>query len=692
MVKPMTAPAHPPNHLVHETSPYLRQHAYNPVAWYPWGEAALQEARKLDRPIFLSIGYAACHWCHVMERESFEDSEVAALLNASFISIKVDREERPDLDQIYMTAVQIMTRHGGWPMSVFLTPSLQPFYGGTYFPPTDRHGLPSFGRVLAAVADAWKNRRAELESQAKDLTGHVHASMQVEAQAGELDEGLLRRAGDYLRRAYDPMYGGFGQAPKFPHPMDLRLLLRLARRFDDEGALQMATATLDHMARGGMYDQLGGGFHRYSTDARWLAPHFEKMLYDNALLSVTYLEAFQVTGNPFYREVVDETLAYVAREMISPQGAFFSTQDADSEGVEGKFFVWSRAEIDALLGPEEAELFRGVYDVSAEGNWEGHNILNRNRSDEQEAALLNMDVAELRRRLRASRQKLFERREQRIKPGLDDKILTSWNALMISAFAQAGRLLDNADHVARAVAAADYLLHRMRMADGRLFRTSLPGDGQPRLNGYLEDYAYLIDALVSLYEATFEPRWIDAANQLTEVLFDQCWDEQDGGFFYTGKAHEQLIARGKDPHDNATPSGNAVAATALLRLGALTGDRRVLDRAEQTLRLFRGVMADMPAAAGQMLIALDFQLGPVTEVVVVGERPDVRPAVALLTRGFRPHQMLAWRPAEPAAAALAEKSIPLLVGREPRGLVTTYVCRNFTCAAPIVGVEGLETL
>jgi uncharacterized protein YyaL (SSP411 family) len=688
----MTAPTHPANRLIEETSPYLRQHAHNPVNWYAWGEDALRRARELDRPIFLSIGYSACHWCHVMERESFEDEATARVLNDHFVSIKVDREERPDLDQIYMTAVQLMTRHGGWPMSVFLTPDLHPFYGGTYFPPADRHGLPSFRRVLLAVADAWQNRRAELLAQAKDLSVHVQQAMQIDAQPGALDDGLLRGVGNYLRQAFDPTYGGFGRAPKFPHPMDLRLLLRLWQRFGDDDALRMATTTLDHMARGGIYDQLGGGFHRYSTDARWLAPHFEKMLYDNGLLTVAYLEAYQATANMLYRQIVEETLAYVAREMTSPAGAFYSTQDADSEGEEGKFFVWSRAEVETVLGPDEAALFCDVHDVTPEGNWEGHNILHRSRSDEQEAAVLKLPIDELRRRLHDSRRKLFQRRAERVKPGLDDKVLTSWNALMIGAFARAGAVLDNESYIRRAVDAADYLLHRMRSTDGRLYRTSLVDAAQPRLNGYLEDYAYFIDALVSVYEATFTPRWIAAAQNLADILFEQFWDERDGGFFYTGKDHEQLISRGKDPHDNATPSGNAMAVTALLRLGALTGDRRVLERAERTLQMFRGLMADTPAATGQMLIALDFYLGPVAEVVVVGQmdRPEVQEALRLLRGGFRPRHVLAWRGADDAGAEQAQKHVPLVAGRAPKGDVTTYICRGFACEAPLVGLEALR--
>jgi uncharacterized protein len=678
------------NRLIHETSPYLKQHAHNPVDWFPWGEEALRRARELDRPIFLSIGYSACHWCHVMEHESFEDPEIGKLLNENFISIKVDREERPDLDQIYMTAVQIMTRHGGWPMSVFLTPGLKPFYGGTYFPPDDRHGLPSFRRVLMSVAQAWAEQRQGIEEQAGGLTDHLQAVMRLEPEHGELSDQLLRRAAGNLRGRFDSTYGGFGPAPKFPHPMDLKLLLRCWQRFGDDGALAIVEKTLTEMARGGIYDHLGGGFHRYSTDARWLVPHFEKMLYDNALLTSAYVEAFQATRNPFYRRVAEETIQYVLGEMTREDGPFFSTQDADSEGVEGKFFVWSEDEIERILGKSEAELFGAVYDVTAEGNWEGHNILHRTRGDEQEAKMLGVPLEELQRRLRESREKLFVVRSRRVWPGRDDKILASWNGLMIGALAQAAQALAEPKYAAAASKAADFVLNKMRTPDGRLLHTAFAGS-EAKLNGYLEDYAYLLDGLVSLYEATFETRWLESALDIARVMIEQCWDEADGGFFFTGKDHEQLIARSKDPHDNATPSGNAMAATGLSRLAKLTGRRDLEEKAERTLNLFHGLMSTAPAAAGQMLIALDFHLGPVQEFAVVGEldNEEARRVLHLIREPFRPSKVVCWKRGV-GTSEPAEKVVPLLQNRNAQGLVTTYICENMTCRAPIVGGRALE--
>ncbi|MSQ96950.1 MAG: thioredoxin domain-containing protein [Gemmataceae bacterium] len=679
-----------PNRLLHETSPYLKQHAHNPVDWFPWGEEALRQAKELDRPIFLSIGYSACHWCHVMEHESFEDPAVGKILGEHFISIKVDREERPDLDQIYMTAVQLLTQHGGWPMSVFLTPDLKPFYGGTYFPPTDRHGLPAFKNLVAALADAWKNRRAEIDSSSANIVNAVQESMRLDPAAGApqtgervFAEALLRNAGHSLQRAFDTVHGGFGRAPKFPHPMELRLLLRIAKRFGDDSALEMVTKSLDQMALGGIYDQLGGGFHRYSTDERWLAPHFEKMLYDNALLSMAYLEAYLVTGNDFYRAIVEETLAYVLREMTSPDGAFYSTQDADSEGVEGKFFVWTLAEIQTVLGPDDAKFFASIYDVTAAGNWEGHNILHLSRPLDIEGKMLPMPIDDLKARVQRCKDKLFAVRSQRIWPGRDEKILTAWNALMIASFAKAAQVLEKPEYAQAATRAADFLLTRMRRADGRLFRTTL-GAAPPKLNGYLEDYAYLADALVTLYEATFEPRWIASALQLSDILFTQFWDEADGGFYFTSRDHEMLIARNKDPHDNATPSGNSMAVIALLRLAKLTGDAHLAEMAERTLHLFGGLMGRSPMAAGQMLNALDFHLGPVKEIAVVGDakNAEVIEVLRLLRRPFRPNQVVAWK------AKDGDGGVSLLKDRVALGEVTTYVCEKFACQAPIVGAKA----
>jgi uncharacterized protein YyaL (SSP411 family) len=678
------------NHLALETSPYLRQHAHNPVDWYPWGPEALERARRLDRPIFLSIGYSACHWCHVMEHESFEDPETARFLNEHFVSIKVDREERPDLDQIYMTAVQMLTGQGGWPMSMFLTPDLKPFYGGTYFPPDERYGRPSFKRVLQSLAEAWETRRDELVQSAGQITEHLRGAGRLETSGQGLDAGLIRNAVGALGRAFDAVYGGFGPAPKFPHPMDLRLLLRAWKRFGDDQALEMARLTLDRMAMGGMYDHLGGGFHRYSTDERWLVPHFEKMLYDNALLTVAYVEGYQATGAAFYREVVEETLGYVLREMTGPEGAFYSTQDADSEGAEGKFFVWSAREIRDVLGDDLGEVFGDVYGVEPEGYWEGHNILHRTKTYEQQARLMKLPEADLRRRLGEAKARLFAVRSKRVWPGRDEKVLTAWNGLMIDALAQAAQALEAPAYAEAAGRAADFLLRKMRGPDGRVLRTYSSG-AEPKLNAYLEDYAFLVNALVSLYEATFVPRRIEAALDLAEVMIDQFWDPNQGGFFYTGRDHEVLIARTKDVHDSSTPSGNSMAVTALLRLAKLTGRLDLMEKAEATLKLFRGLMAQSPTAAGQMLVALDFFLGPVQEFAVVGDpaAEETQQVLRAIRTGFRPDKVVALRPAA-GAAARAEELLPVLEGKNPLGAVTTYVCQNFTCQAPLVGVMAVE--
>ncbi|HYT93319.1 MAG TPA: thioredoxin domain-containing protein [Gemmataceae bacterium] len=685
----MTQPPAFTNRLLHETSPYLRQHAHNPVDWYPWGEEALRRARDLDRPIFLSIGYSACHWCHVMEHESFEDPEVGRLLNEHFVPIKVDREERPDLDQIYMTAVQLLTRHGGWPMSVFLTPDLKPFHGGTYYPPDDRYGdqMPSFKRLLHAIIDAWQTRRPEIGEVSQRLSEDIRTATYLEPGAEQLSEATLRNAVADLRHAFDPMHGGFGVAPKFPHPMDLRLLLRIWKRFGDDDALQMVRRTLDGMALGGMYDHLGGGFHRYSTDRQWLVPHFEKMLYDNALLAVAYLEAYQAVGEPLYRGVVEETLHYVLREMTSPDGPFYSTQDADSEGEEGKFFVWSLAEVEQVLGKDLAQPFAAVYDVTLAGNWEGKNILHRS----PEAHGLQPVGLELRARLDEAKKKLFTVRSGRIWPGRDEKVLTSWNGLMISAFARASRVFQSAEYLEAATRAADFILEKMRTPDGRLLRTWGAGS-EPKLNAYLEDYAFLLDALVDVYEATNGgTQYLEAALELAGVMYRQFWDEDEGGFFYTGRDHEELIARTKDPQDSSVPSANGMAVTALLRLAKLTARPDLEGLAVRTLLLFSKLLTASPRAAGQMLMALDFRLGPVQEFVVVGDRDvdDMWEVLRLISSRFRPNHVLAVK-SQPGTSPHEEKLVPLLAGKSAEGNVTTYVCENFACQTPLVGVEAAK--
>jgi uncharacterized protein YyaL (SSP411 family) len=592
----------------------------------------------------------------------------------------------------------MLSGQGGWPMSVFLTPDLRPFYGGTYYPPDDRYGRPGFKRILLSLIDAWRNNRPRIGEVSAEVTANLGHERLLRPAEGALDASLIRNAVVESSHRFDPRHGGFGDAPKFPHPMDLRLLLRAWKRFDDDSALHMARLTLDRMAMGGIYDHLGGGFARYSTDERWLAPHFEKMLYDNALLTSAYVEAYQATREPAYREVVEETLAWVRREMTSPEGPFYSTLDADSEGKEGKFYVWSQREVEEVLGKELADTFTYVYGVQPLGNWQdphdpndpdGKNILHRTKTDEQEARMLGLSVEELRRRLDASKGKLFEVRSKRVWPGRDEKTLTSWNGLMIGAFALAAQALDNTGYAEAASRAADFIVTRMRTPDGRLLRTWSAGS-EPKLNAYLEDYSFLIDGLVSLYEATFEPRWIESALDLARVMVEQFWDDAQGGFFYTGRDHERLIARNKDPLDNAVPSGNSMAATGLLRLAKLTGRADLFAKAEATLQLYRGLLAEHPMAAGQALAALDFYLGPVQEFAVAGDpdAEDTRRVLRAVRGGFRPNKVVALKP--PAAPPGLDEVIPLLGGKTAAGTVTTYVCENFACQAPLVGAEAAE--
>ncbi|WP_250846905.1 thioredoxin domain-containing protein [Aquisphaera insulae] len=677
------------NRLAGETSPYLLQHAHNPVDWYPWGPEALARAKAEDRPIFLSIGYSACHWCHVMERESFEDPDIAALMNEHFINVKVDREERPDLDQIYMSAVQAMTGHGGWPMSVFLTPDLQPFFGGTYFPPTDARGMAGFPRVLLGVHRAWLERRPEILSSAAGMTEQLRAMESLApGKPGGLTFGHIDAAARKLLEHFDARHGGFGDAPKFPHPMDLRLLLRQHARTGDNRALQAVRLTLDKMARGGIYDHLGGGFARYSTDDRWLVPHFEKMLYDNALLATTYVEAYQLTGDMEYAHVATETLYYVLGRMTDPAGGFYSTEDADSEGVEGKYYVWTLAEVLEILGPERGKTFAEVYDVTESGNWEHRNILNLPRPLSEIATQHNLNELSLFSTLAQDRAKLLAVRDRRVPPAKDTKILTSWNGLMIAAMAVAGRAIIFPKFVEAASRAAGFLLDNLRGEDGRLLHTYK--DGVARLNGYLDDYANLIDGLTRLYEATGEPRWIVAAIELSDVMIAEFADESQGGFHYTGKSHEALLTRPKDHFDNATPSGNAMAATALLRLAALTGREDLHRTGRRALDAVQVVIETVPAASGQSLIALDFDLSPVQELAIVApdDDPEMVGAMKAVYRPFLPHVVVA--PATASQATTLAGQVPLLKDRPARdGKLTTYVCERFACKEPVIGLAGL---
>jgi uncharacterized protein YyaL (SSP411 family) len=630
------------NRLAGETSPYLLQHADNPVDWYPWGDEALARARAEDRPILLSIGYAACHWCHVMEHESFEDEQTAGLMNERFVNVKVDREERPDLDAVYMDAVVALTGHGGWPMTVFLTPDGEPFLGGTYFPPEPRHGLPSFRQVLAAVSDAYRERRGEVAHQARALTEAIARSAEAEPSREPLTSGALSEAARGLRQGFDPIWGGWGHAPKFPPAATLEFLLRR----DDEESLAMVLTTLDGMAAGGMYDLVGGGFHRYSVDAEWLVPHFEKMLYDNALLASTYLHGWVVTGKERYRRVAEHTLDYMLRELRLPEGGFASAQDADTEGVEGLTFTWTAEE------GAPAELLRPFED--------GRSIIRGELDDETRAELL-------------------ERRAERPQPLRDDKAIASWNGLALAALAEAGRRLERDDFVAAAVELAEFLVGPLSDGEGRLHRTWR--EGVAKGTGFLDDYANVAQGLYELHVATGELRWLHESRRLAMLAVELFGDGERGGFFMTPVHGEQLVARKKDFDDNPTPSGNSMLAFVLLRLARIWGDDELERQAVGVFRLVHPLLARAPQAFGWALCALDLHLSPPRELALVAEPSDELARVALA--GLDPNAVVAFGPAD---------DVPLLAGKtRVDGKPTLYVCERFACQAPVTEANQILT-
>jgi uncharacterized protein len=663
------------NRLARETSPYLLQHAHNPVDWYPWGEEALARARAEDKPILLSVGYSACHWCHVMEHESFENPDIAAVMNRHFVNVKVDREERPDVDHIYMQAVQSLTGRGGWPMTVFLAPDGTPFYGGTYFPPTDRHGLPGLPRLLEGIAEAWRNRRGEVIEAGRRISEHLGQSERLRGSVQLLTDDVLFAAFQSLSGQFDDAQGGLGGAPKFPQPMIWDFVLRMWTRTGNPRARQMVTTTLTRMARGGMYDQLGGGFARYSVDEHWLVPHFEKMLYDNAQLASLYLAGWLAFADPEYRRITEETLDYILREMTDPAGGFYSAQDADSEGHEGKFFVWTEEEIRSLLPPPDAEAALRYWGVDRGPNFEGKNILFVAEEPAPE-------------QIAAARRQLFDARERRVHPGRDDKVLASWNGLACRAFAEAGRALGRADYVAAAVRNANFVLTAMR-SGGRLQRTWKGGEA--KLNGYLEDHAMVALALVAVYEATFERRWLDEARALADVMLALFWDDAIEGFYDTGKDHEALIVRPRNLYDNAVPCGSSVAIEALLRLALLLGEPRYEDNAVKALRPMADLMSRYGAGFGRFLGALDFHLGPVVEVALIAApQGGWSPLAEEVFGRYLPNRAVVGAVEGDRKTAAG---IPLLEGRGTLdGRVTGYVCRNYACQLPTTepGVLGSE--
>jgi uncharacterized protein YyaL (SSP411 family) len=673
------------NRLANETSPYLLQHAHNPVDWYPWSEEALERARREDKPILLSIGYAACHWCHVMERESFEDDATARLMNEHFVNVKVDREERPDLDSIYMSAVQAMTGHGGWPMTMFLTPEGVPFFGGTYFPPADRMGMPSFRRVLAGVADAYHNRRDEVLRSSDELTRIYLPATAAMRSTGALTPTLLERAWRSIAQRYDARQGGFEGAPKFPQAMALDFSLRYWRRTGTAHALEVAAHSFRRMARGGIYDQVGGGFHRYAVDAVWLVPHFEKMLYDNALLSRLGVHLWQATGDAETRRVTEETVDWAIREMMSPEGGFYSSLDADSEGEEGKFYVWSAAELEEVLG-EDAKLAGRYWGVSPEGNFEGHNILHVPNDPSAVAAREGVEPSRLHATVARARAALYERRAARVWPGRDDKVLASWNGLMLRAVAEGARAFARDDWRAAAVRSGEFLAREL-VRDGRVLRSWK--EGRARIAGFLEDHAAVALGFLSLYELTFDAAWLTRARVLGDGMVASFWDDTTNAFFDTAHDHERLITRPRDVTDNATPSGTSLAVELLLRLAELYRDADLQRRATWTLETLAAPVEQHGAAFGHLLGAADLAIHGATEVAIVGDptSSEFRALTAEVSRQYLPALvMAAGTPGDRAGIALLEDRL----ARE--GRATGYVCRQYLCAEPTSDPLRLRSL
>ncbi len=679
------------NRLINESSPYLLQHAHNPVQWYPWGPEAFERAKKENKPIFLSIGYSTCHWCHVMESESFENERIAKIMNEHFVSIKVDREQRPDVDHIYMNAVQLMTGSGGWPLSVFLTPDGKPFYGGTYFPPKDMYGRPGFDKILLSIAEAWKTRRQELLNSAGNLN-EVLANLIGSTEEAELSPEILKGAFDHFQGIFDSTEGGFGTAPKFPQPTNLSMLLGYWRRTADTQALQMVEKTLDAMAQGGIYDHIGGGFHRYATDARWRVPHFEKMLYDQAMISKVYLQAYQITENQEYAGIVTEIFDYVLRDMTHADGGFYSAQDADSEGKEGTFYLWDSKQLASILDEDEAKLFAAYYGVTKKGNFEdGKNILNITTSTKELAKQFKKDHSTVLNILRSARNKVFDERSKRIRPHRDDKVITAWNGLMISSLAYGGIVLQEERYTDSAVRAAKFILRVLRK-NGRLMRYYR--DGRTVELAFLDDYAFMIMAFLDLYEATFDAQWLIEAKDLSEEMIELFADNERGGFFFTGKDGEKLITRTKPSSDGAIPSGNAIAALALLKLGRLTMNQHFTEQGSKVLEAFSQQLKQSPAYSSVMLTALNFWLGPTQEIVIAGnpDAPDTKQMLKLLRSKFLPNAVVLFHE-ENLAGSDIHKIAPFIKNQVIiDGKATAYVCENYICNRPVNKINEFDEM